>query len=321
MYELVIQSGPKTIIKPSVEDGVAWETERRDMPGKLTFTVLADSANKFKEGNPVRFKANGKNVFYGFVFQKSRSADGRIKVLAYDQIRYLKNKDTYVFRNKTAAQIVKKLAKDYGLNLGGISGTKKKIKSLVEDNKTLLDMIQDALDLTMDSRKELYVLFDQFGKLRLKAAAAMRIDKLLINHDAAQDFEYNSSIDEDTYNVVKLIYNNSKKKTRDVYMAKSSKAINNWGRLQYFENLNDKKNGKKKAKALLKLKNRVTRTLSIKGAFGDIRVRAGCSILVAVKTDDIKQSGYLLVERVAHTFGKDTHTMDLTLKGGKYFDG
>jgi hypothetical protein len=321
MYELVIQSGPNTVIKPSVEDGVTWETERRDVPGKLTFTVLADSANKFKEGNPVRFKVDKKGIFYGFVFQKSRSADGKIRVLAYDQIRYLKNKDTYVFRNKSATQIIKKLAKDYGLNCGSISNTKKQIKSLVEDNTTLLDMIQNALDLTMDSRKEMYVLYDQFGKLRLRAAVDMRLDEPLINHDTAQDFDYNSSIDEDTYNVVKLIYMDTKKNKREVYMAKSSKAINNWGRLQYFEKLNDRKNGKKKANAMLGLKNRVTRTLSVKNAFGDIRVRAGCSVPVALKTDDIKQSGYLLVERVTHMFSKDTHMMDLTLKGGKYFDG
>ena len=43
---------------------------------------------------------NGKTVFYGFVFTKQRdktNGGGVIRCTAYDQIRYLKNKDTYVY--------------------------------------------------------------------------------------------------------------------------------------------------------------------------------------------------------------------------------
>jgi hypothetical protein len=170
----------------------------------------------------------------------------------------------------------------------------------------------------LDSRKTLYVLYDDYGKLRLTAAANMKL-KTLINHDTAQDYTYTSSIDGDTYNVVKLVYMNSKKNRREVYMAKSGKAINNWGRLQYFAKLNSKSNGKKKAKAVLNLKNRVERTLSVSGAFGDVRVRAGMTVPVALKLHDVSQSGYLLVGKAAHKFSGDTHTMDLTLTGGRYF--
>jgi hypothetical protein len=317
-YRIIIQTSAAKFIEPAVEDDITWDLELRDVPGKLTFSCRDDAALKFREGNPVAFTANGKGVFYGFIFNQSRDTSGSVKVTAYDQIRYLKNKDTYVFRKKTATQILKKLAKDFGLNLGTCANTKKKIKSLVEDNVTLLDMVQDALDLTVDSRKTMYFLYDDYGKLRIRSAESMKLS-VLINHDTAEDFSFESSIDSDTYNVVKLVYTNAKKKTRDVYMAKSSKAINNWGRLQYFEKLNNPKNGKKKANAVLKLKNRVERSLSVKGAFGDIRVRAGSTIPVALQLGAVTQSGYLLVEKVSHKFTADRHTMDLTLKGGKYF--
>jgi hypothetical protein len=319
-YELVIQTGKNKYIKPAVVDGVTWDTELRDVPGKLTFSVYADKALKFSEGNPVRFKSGKKNIFYGFVFTKKDNKDNTVQVTAYDQIRYLKNKDTYIFRNKTASEIIKMLAKDYGLNLGTITDTKMKIKSLVEDNKTLLDMVMEALDLTLDKKAILYVLYDNFGKLTLKKAGSGNMKlKTLINHDTAESYEYESSIDSDTYNRIKLVYENKEKKTRDVYMEKSGKSINNWGLLQYYEKLNDPANGKAKAKAMLKLKNRVTKSLSVKGAFGDIAVRAGVSIPVALKMSDITQEGYLLVEKVSHKFNKDNHTMDITLKGGKYF--
>jgi hypothetical protein len=318
-YRLTVQTGPGRFVEPAVEDGVTWETELRDVPGKLTFSCRRDSGLRIREGNPVSFKMGERGVFYGFVFEVSSDAQsGSLKVTAYDQLRYLKNKDTYVFRRMTATQVLRKIARDFGLNLGKCANTKKKIKSLVEDNKTLFDMVQDALDLTLDSRKAMYVLYDDYGKLRLTAAANMKL-KTLINHDTAQDYTYTSSIDGDTYNVVKLVYMNSKRKRREVYMAKSGKSINNWGRLQYFAKLNAKKNGRKKANAVLKLKNRVERTLSVSGAFGDPRVRAGVTLPVALKLHDVSQSGYLMVDKASHKFCGDAHTMDLTLKGGKYF--
>ena len=49
------------------------------------------------------FRFNGANVFYGYVFKKSRSDNRLIKVTAYDQLRYFKNKDTISYVNKTYA--------------------------------------------------------------------------------------------------------------------------------------------------------------------------------------------------------------------------
>ena len=57
---------------PILEDGVTWKTERRGSPGELQFTVVKDEALGFQEGDPVRFFVDGKPVFFGFVFSKSR---------------------------------------------------------------------------------------------------------------------------------------------------------------------------------------------------------------------------------------------------------
>ena len=101
--ELLISdpSGTKAYI-PIVEEGIEWSTERRSTPGKLTFSLVKDEVINFQEGAAVRLKVDGKPVFFGFVFTKKRDKNQIITVTAYDQLRYLNNKDTYVYENKTA---------------------------------------------------------------------------------------------------------------------------------------------------------------------------------------------------------------------------
>ena len=91
-------------------------TYLEDNPGKLEFTVLATSPLAFWEGATVSVVLDGYNMFKGFVFKKSRDQDVRkIKVTCYDQLRYLKNKDSRVFEGVTSNQIFEQLCKDFVL--------------------------------------------------------------------------------------------------------------------------------------------------------------------------------------------------------------
>ena len=133
-----------------------------------------------------------------------------------------------------------------------------------------------------------------------------------------ENFDYKSSIDEQTYNQIKLIYENKDTGKREVYITKDSSKINEWGILQYFEKLQNNTNAKAKADALLQLYNKKTRKLTIKNALGDIRVRGGSLIIVQMDLGDIKIQNFMLVEKVKHTFKNGEHFMDLTLKGGEF---
>lgn len=314
--ELLIGSNGK-LSKPLVEEGIQWTTERAGTPSTLKFTVVKDDNIAFQEGDAVRMKLDGQNVFYGFVFKKKRNKYHNIEVTAYDQLRYLKNKDTYVFENKTASQIIQMIAADFNLNLGNIAGTSYVIPSRVEDNQSLFDIIQNALDLELQHTGELYCLYDDFGKLTLKNIASMKLD-LLIDEDTAEDFDYTSSIDDQTYNQIKLIYDNEDEGSRDVYIAKDSGNINQWGVLQYFEKLQKGENGATKANALLQLYNKKTRNLKINNALGDVRCRAGTMVVVKLHLGDISVSNYLMVEKVTHTFNDDQHLMSMNLRGGEF---
>ena len=104
----------KKIYEPLVVEGVQWTTERKGVAGKLVFEVLKDKKLDFTEGNAVKFLLGKKKVFFGFVFTKSRTKSGTIKVTCYDQLRYFKNKDTYQYKNKTATQVLKNICGDFG---------------------------------------------------------------------------------------------------------------------------------------------------------------------------------------------------------------
>ena len=163
----------------------------------------------------------------------------------------------------------------------------------------------------------MYVLYDDFGKLTLKGLDNMRLD-VLIDEETGQNYDYKSSIDSNTYNRVKLTYDNDKTKTREVYIAQDSGNMNRWGVLQYFEKMQKGENGQSKADALLKLYNKKTRNLSIKENFGDTRVRAGSMVVVNMNLGDIKLKNLMLVEKCKHEFKDSQHTMDLTLRGGEF---
>lgn len=317
--QIVIQNGDK-VYEPVIEEGIEWETERKCVPGKLTFNVLKDDVIDFTEGNIVKLAVNGTNVFYGYVFTKKRDKDGLIAVTAYDQLRYLKNKDCYIYpKAMTAAELIKALAADYQLKVGEIEDTEYVISRRVEDNQTLFDTIQTALGLTLDNKKKLYVLYDDFGKLTLKNIESMVLN-LLIDADTAENFDYTSSIDHHTYNQVKLFYDNKDTGEREVYKVFDSLNIARWGVLQFCDSIQEQTNGKAKADTLLRLYNRKTRNLSINNAFGDIRVRAGVSVGVELNLGDIRVNNYMLVERAKHIFTNNQHVMNLGLRGSDLFE-
>lgn len=316
-FELMIQNGD-TIYFPAVEEGVELLLDRKGQAGKLTFTVAKDSLLNFQEGNPVRFAVDGTNIFYGFVFTKKRDKGPTIDVAAYDQIRYLiKNKDTITYEGKKASDLIKMIAGDYRLNLGVVEDTGFIIESGVEENQTLIDMIQNALDATLRETKKLFVLYDDVGKLTLKNVESLKLG-LLIDEETGENFDYESSIDKQTYNRIKLAFDNEKTGKRDVFIAQDGQRMNEWGLLQYFEAIDNPTGAAEKANALLGLYNQKTRNLTIKNALGDIRVKGGTSVVVALNLGDIIANNFMVVDSVKHKFKENEHLMDLTLIGGEF---
>ena len=311
--QLIVKHNDKYYELP-VKDGMKVTWERKNAPGKLTFTTLQDSKRKIYNGDSVTLKVGSTNFFFGFIFTLKPQKDGSLDVTAYDQLRYFKNKDTYMYKKKTTTQLVRMIAKDFGLQAGTLANTKMAF-SRIDDNMTLFDIVGNSLDETLMSTGKIYTLYDEFGKLRLREPWKVNV---LIDSETGQDYNYSRSIDDGVYNQIKLAYENEETGSLDLYVSKSSKSINKWGLLQYFEKIDDPKVAKLKGKVLLKMYNKVARTLKITGAFGSTRVRAGCLLPVLMTIYDVKVSNYLLVDKVTHEFSAGQHTMDLELSGGDF---
>lgn len=307
----------KKVFEVPAEDGLKIVWERKGTPGKLTFNAMYENKFKLSEGDNVTVAVDGTNIFSGFVFTRQMSKDGMMSYTVYDQLRYLKNKDTMIYRKKTADQVVKMVADKFLLSCGKLAETGYKM-SKIEDDATLFDIIQNALDETLMVKGKVYVLYDKAGKIRLSDVSSMKVNASLVDEETGEDFTYKTTIDSEVYNQVKLIYENKKKGTYDLYMAKHSKNINKWGVLQYTGKIDSPDIGKLKANALLKLYNRRRRSLAVSGVIGNKNVRAGSLVPVILDLQDMKVANYMMVEKVTHIFNNRRHSMDLVLSGGDF---
>lgn len=312
--ELYIINHENKMFTPIVKEGITWETSRKDAPGKLTFTVIKDEVISFNEGSTVIFKVNGKNIFYGFVFSKSRDKEHHIKVTAFDQIRYLKSKHTYIYQNKGPEDLIRLIADDFGLKVGALDNTGYKIASRLEDNNTLLDMIQNLIYEACLSTGNIFVLYDDFGKLTLKNINNLKLDTV-ISGDNTQNFDYQTTIDKNTYNKVIIYRDNTETGQREFYVAQSTDNIKKWGVLQLTEKADEAENAQNKADVILKYYNFVERKITLKKVIGDYRLRAGFCVYNYFDLGDMILKKLMLIEKAVHYFDTHSHFMDLSLIG------
>ncbi len=313
-----------TLLEPL--DGVRLIRADDGVPSRLEFQCVPENVD-IKEGNAIQFKVNGTAIFHGFVFTIERRPNDEMKITAYDQLRYLKNKDVIVYQNMTATDLVKQICDDYGLKVGELDNTQYKIPLRVEDNKTLVDIINYALTQTLiyTEKHDLYHLYDDAGKIMLKHIDQMQLD-VYVDAESMQDYTYRTSIDRDTYDVVKVVREapgEQGKKLVRTGLVVDEDHIKEWGHLQYLLRPDNKTvNAMDRAKRIMTLKNRKTREIRLKGVLGDVRVRGGSMIFLVMDFGDVQLKNYMMVTNVTHTFNEGLHTMDLDVyyvdKPGKY---
>ena len=330
--------------EPAVLEGLSWTTVRSGSPGTLSWEMYTDHV--IDPGDTVQLTDGSWNLFKGYCFTTQHSHDGKIKVTAYDQLRYLKNTDTIIYENWTPEQLIRKIATDYRLAVGNLQTTGCTIRTYNGDSKTLFDMIGDALDIVMVDRRELYILYDDFGKLTLQNSRGLQVPILIDGH-SAEDYDIQSSIDSQTYNQIKLVFVDSQTSTRNVYMAKDDNSIKKWGILQKYEQGSsgtnstttttetgtaagttgketkadtgdDEAHAQQKVNALLSTYNSISRSCTIKGITGDNRVRGGGQIYVRLSMGEVMQDGWMIVNTATHTWKGSVHTMDLSVESGVF---
>ena len=316
MVELRIESGQK-LQAPVTEGGLTWTTYRQGAPSSLTFTVIPDAGLTVQEGDRVRLRVDNQNVFYGYVFSKRRGPNRKIAVTAYDQLRYLKNKDSMIYTGLRADEVVALIAQNYGLSCGELEPTGYAIPCGDEENQTLFDIIGNALRETQANTGKEFVLYDDFGKLRLRNRETW-VAGIEINSETARDFDYRSGIDGGSYNTVKLFCSDSAQKQSSPIVRQDAELVKKWGVLQYTERVNTLQNAENRAQTLLKQYGRKAKKLTVSGAFGDVRARAGGKIAVNLNFWDDRAQGEMGIEKAVHVFSGSRYEMELTLTGGGF---
>ncbi|MCW2277728.1 XkdQ/YqbQ family protein [Heliophilum fasciatum] len=301
-----------------IVDEVAWKTSRIGRPGSLEITFIQgglyqDAAFTVNSGDIIRFRKDGVNVFYGYVFIVKGGRDEQVKITAYDQLRYLLASDTYVFKGVGAVDVIRRICGDFNLRVGTLDDTGYIIPALVEDGKKLLDIICKVLDLTLIATGKNYVFFDNFGELTLRNAADMLLDFVVGDGSLLCDYEFTRSID-DSYNRIKLVSDNKDTKKREVYIAEDGANMAKWGRLQLYQKINENMNAgqiNELLNSLMAVHNREKKTLQV-DAMGDPRVRAGCFVPIFIEQLGVGLP--FLVDECSHRFSGTDHTMKLELK-------
>lgn len=312
--ELLIatKTGPIFEVSNSTQS-VTYTTNRTGDPGKLEFTLNKSGNISFFEGDVVRFSVDGTLIFYGWVFTKSKDRWDVITVTCYDRMRYLKASASYAFYNQTAGEIIRQIAQDFQLDVSELEDTGYKIPSLIEEEQTCLDIIEEAVQQTLLNTGKVYVFFDDGNGLSLKEAGNMISQVMIGDKSLLTDYTYKTDIDEQTYNSVKLARPNEETGRADVFVAQDSANIGQWGLLQLYQTVDGDVNDaqvKAQAEATLEYYNKRQRTLSV-SSLGVVGLRAGQMILMRVQgLGDISLDQFVLLEKVTHTFENDTHTMD-----------
>lgn len=289
---------------------ITWS--RDGSPGQMTLNIVKDENLDYQEGNPIAFYVDGEVFFYGYVFSKSRSGEQIIKTICYDQLRYLKNKSTYQYKDWTYAELLTNICNDRNLQVGEIEDTKFKIPGRIEENKEFWEILRFASDMTTANTGKLYTLFDKGGKICLKSIENMKT-KDVIDYDCTEDFDYETSINSNTYNRVHLKLLDDNKKEIKSATAEDTKSIERWGLLSYTDTTNNEElDIEAKAKELLQVLNRKHRKLRLKNIVGRLDVRAGSLVPVHMMgIGDIDINSMMLVQNVTHKFQEEHHFMDL----------
>lgn len=320
MLEIMLNNKQGSIWDISeIVSSVTWKTSRIGKASSLDLTLIKgglyqDTSFRVNNGDIIQVKKGNQGIFCGYVFDISFGRDEEVKIKAYDQLRYLMSNAYYVFKNATATQILKKIASDTNLPLGTVEETSYVIPVLKEENQKYLDIICKALTLTLISNGKNFIVYDDFGKLALRNIESMVVDFAIGDESLMLDFDYSHNIDNETYNIIKLIRVSKEKNKAEVFPDVDKTNVAKWGRLQLVEKVDDGLNEaqiKDRLAQLKQLKNREQKKLRIE-AIGDSRVRAGCYVPVIIKELGVSQ--LFLVEDCTHKFEGEDHTMTLELK-------
>ena len=281
--------------------------------GKLTVLLQKDPRDllPISNGSIVSFICDKVGIFYGYVFTIGTDATATYKLTAYDQMRYLKNEEVYVTQNLTSSQIFEKVCQDNQLRYAVKVPSGYVPSAFLHDKKSLFEIINRGIKMANVYENRQFFITDEFGTLTWSELSVEKTNLIIGEQSLLTDYQYERTIDKETYNQIKIYRENSESGKRDIWIAKDSDNIKRWGKLQLLEKADDNDTPamiQDTIQKYLKLKNREVETLKL-NALGVNGLTAGKGFKFVLDRENIHQDMWIVSS--THKYNKDTHTMEL----------
>lgn len=288
------------------------KTTLEAQPGVLNMTAIGDGF-EFILGSLVKISDGQRDIFDGFIFSVTTTKAKTIQIVAYDVLRYLKNKDTYTIDSgETASDIFKKVCKRLELETGTIDEATWPQTPNVYENAGGFDIIREAIENALAHEKKFYVLIPEGRKISFRDLSKLQTDIIIDEENGEIDFQHNANIDEEVYNQFKVITEDAK----EWKVSRNEAHVRQWGLLQYSQKFGEPVKEKDLPGLLDKLADvydKPKQNLSLT-CFGDWNVRAGVG--VHVRFTDFRNfdngQGYY-VRECTHRVTNAHHEMTLDL--------
>lgn len=314
--QLLVVKNKKTIDMTNLVQAVRWSGRKGSSARTITVTMIDDDGYRHArsgidvaDGNQCVFLVDGKERFRGILMNQNQGDKKQLKFKAYDNGIYLaNNKDTFVYKNKTADQVFSDVCSRFGIPTGEVAKCSYKIPELTKSKTTGQDAVLDALGLDYKATGTRHFISSDKGKLSLLQRKDQVISFVVDGDANLYGYSYTKSI-ESIKTRVKMI---SKEGT--TLAEKSNSALEQ--KIGIFQEIQQPDESLTKAQvkdlvgSVLDTLDDPEETLTL-NILGDPDVISGKAILVKIPHLGISRAYY--VDNDDHTFEDNMHTMSLTL--------
>lgn len=314
--QLLVVKNKKTIDMTNLVQSVRWSGRKGSSARTITVTMIDDDGYRHArsgidvaDGNQCVFLVDGKERFRGILMNQNQGDKKQLKFKAYDNGIYLaNNKDTFVYKNKTADQVFSDVCSRFGIPTGEVAKCSYKIPELTKSKTTGQDAVLDALSLDYKATGTRHFISSDKGKLSLLQRKDQVISFVVDGDANLYGYSYTKSI-ESIKTRVKMI---SKEGT--TIAEKSNSALEQ--KIGIFQEIQQPDESLTKAQvkdlvgSVLDTLDDPEETLTL-NILGDPDVISGKAILVKIPHLGISRAYY--VDSDDHTFEDNMHTMSLTL--------
>ena len=279
--------------------------------GKLTFNLHAGSKFSIFNGSKIQFRHGENGIFQGNVFRMGTDATDVYKIIAYDQMRYLKYEDVVFVDNITVSDLFVKFCTIFQIPNYKVVTPSSYICPKKVYKGSLMDILKEQIQNANYAEGKQYFIRDNFGTLEFNEYSNCKTELVIGDKSLLTSYQYEIGIDSNTYN--QLVFYKEDGKTSKLLkkVIKDSGTQKRWGILQKVFEMQENQNEEQLAEMAdnyLKYYNVERRTFKL-SALGIDGINAGTGIIG--KIEKLNTNMNMLVTAATHNYSKDMHTMEL----------